>query len=100
MEALRWNDVTGALEAGKEADIVVFDTNDFDWRPLHNPVTNLVYGVTGHSVHTVLIAGEVVLDAKRLTKVDEGALREQVEATDRKILRRIGIEPRSVWPTH
>lgn len=96
--ALRFDDVTGHLSAGMEADVVVFDTADFDWRPLHNPVANLVYGATGHSVHTVLIAGEVVLDGKRLTKVDEAALRDEVEAIDRRVLGQIGIEAAGTWP--
>jgi 5-methylthioadenosine/S-adenosylhomocysteine deaminase len=96
--ALRFDDVTGSLEVGKEADIVIFDTNDYDWRPLHNPIANLAYGVTGHSVDTVLIGGQVVLEGKRSTVFDEDALRDEVEATDRRILKKIGINPRPAWP--
>ncbi len=96
--ALRLDAVTGSLEAGKEADLTCFDTNDFDWRPLHNPVTNLVYGTTGHSVHTVVVAGEILLDAKRLTRVDEQALREEIEKIDLEILTAIGIDPKPAWP--
>jgi 5-methylthioadenosine/S-adenosylhomocysteine deaminase len=96
--ALRWDDVTGSLEAGKEADITCFSTEDFDWRPLHNPVANLVYGSTGHSVHTVLVAGEILLDAKRLTRVDEAEVREAVERIDRDVLGRIGVSPSPAWP--
>ena len=59
--ALWMSDEVGSLEPGKQADIVVFDTDNFDLRPLHNPVANIVYGSTGHSVDTVLIGGEVVL---------------------------------------
>lgn len=96
--ALRFDDVTGSLEPGKQADIVVFDTDDYDWRPLHNPIANLAYGVTGHSVDTVLIGGKVVLENKKSTVFDEDALREEVEATDRRILKKIGIDPSPAWP--
>ncbi|MCE0768746.1 amidohydrolase family protein [Pseudonocardia kujensis] len=96
--ALRFDDVTGSLEVGKQADLVVFDTNDYDWRPLHNPIANLAYGVTGHSVDTVLIGGQVVLENKKSTVFDEDALREEVEATDRRILKKIGIDPAPAWP--
>ena len=96
--ALWMDDVTGSLEPGKQADLVVFDTADFDWRPLHNPVANLVYGVTGHSVDTVLVGGDVLLDHKKLTRVDEGELREQVEQINRRVLREIGIDPAPQWP--
>lgn len=97
--AALWMDAeTGSLERGKQADLVVFDTADFDWRPLHNPVANLVYGVTGHSVDTVLVGGDVLLDHKKLTRVDEGELREQVEQINRRVLREIGIDPQPQWP--
>lgn len=96
--ALWMDDVTGSLEPGKQADLVVFDTADFDWRPLHNPVANLVYGVTGHSVDTVLVGGDVLLDHKKLTRVDEDELREQVEQINRRVLREIGIDPAPQWP--
>ena len=96
--ALWMHDETGSLEPGKQADLVVFDTADFDWRPLHNPVANLVYGVTGHSVDTVLVGGDVLLDHKKLTRVDEEELREQVEQINRRVLREIGIDPAPRWP--
>jgi 5-methylthioadenosine/S-adenosylhomocysteine deaminase len=96
--ALWMHDETGSLEPGKQADLVVFDTADFDWRPLHNPVANLVYGVTGHSVDTVLVGGDVLLDHKKLTRVDEDELREQVEQINRRVLREIGIDPQPHWP--
>ena len=96
--ALWMHDETGSLEPGKQADLVVFDTADFDWRPLHNPVANLVYGVTGHSVDTVLVGGDVLLYHKELTRVDEGELREQVEQINRRVLAEIGIDPLPAWP--
>jgi cytosine/adenosine deaminase-related metal-dependent hydrolase len=96
--ALWMDDVTGSLEPGKQADLVVFDTADFDWRPLHNPVANLVYGVTGHSVDTVLVGGDVLLDHKKLTRVDEAELRGQVEQINRRVLGEIGIDPSPQWP--
>ena len=96
--ALLLQDRVGSLEPGKEADLVVFDTDDFDLRPLHNPVTNLVYGSTGHSVDTVLVAGEVLLRHKQLTRVDEHALRADVERVNRRVLGEIGIEPLPAWP--
>ncbi len=96
--ALWMGDETGSLEPGKQADVIIFDTSDFDWRPLHNPVANLVYGVTGHSVDTVLVGGDVLLEHKKLTRVDEDDLREQVERINRRVLAEIGIDPGPAWP--
>ena len=96
--ALRMQDQVGSLEAGKQADIVVFDTANFDLRPLHNPVANIVYGSTGHSVDTVLIGGEILLRHKQLTCLDEQELRRGVEAINRRVLGEIGIAPLPKWP--
>jgi 5-methylthioadenosine/S-adenosylhomocysteine deaminase len=97
--ALRLDDDVGSLEVGKQADITLFDTDDFDWRPLHNPVSNLVYGATGHSVATVIVAGRVLLEGKQHLTVDVEEARERVERVDRRILKELGIDPRGSWPT-
>jgi 5-methylthioadenosine/S-adenosylhomocysteine deaminase len=96
--ALRMDHLVGSLEAGKQADITIFDASDFDWRPLHNPISNLVYGATGYSVDTVIIAGRVVLEHKEHTQVDIATTRAEVEAADRRILAQIGITPMPKWP--
>jgi cytosine/adenosine deaminase-related metal-dependent hydrolase len=97
--ALRMQDQVGSLETGKQADIVVFDAANFDLRPLHNPVANIVYGSTGHSVDTVLIGGEIVLRHKQLTSLDEQELRRGVEAINRRVLGEIGIAPSPSGPS-
>jgi 5-methylthioadenosine/S-adenosylhomocysteine deaminase len=96
--ALWWSDAAGSLEPGKQADIVVFDTDNFDLRPLHNPVANLVYGSTGHSVDTVLIGGDIVLRHGEHTSLDARALRAEVEKINRRVLGEIGISPLPKWP--
>jgi 5-methylthioadenosine/S-adenosylhomocysteine deaminase len=64
----------GSIEVGKEADIVLFDTNRPEWQPLINPVSNLVYGATGDSVRDVFVMGEQVVAGGRLTRIDEAKL--------------------------
>jgi 5-methylthioadenosine/S-adenosylhomocysteine deaminase len=96
--AMRWDDELGSIEAGKEADLVIFDTDDFDWTPLHNPLTNLVYNATGHSVDTVLVGGEILVQNKELTKLDGQELRARAAEVDRRVLKRIGADPRPAWP--
>jgi len=64
----------GSIEVGKEADIVLFDTNRPEWQPLINPVSNLVYGATGDSVRDVFVMGDQVVTDGRLTRIDEAKL--------------------------
>ena len=58
-------DRIGSIEVGKEADIVLFDTQRPEWQPLINPVANLVYSATGDSVRDVFVAGEQVVAGGR-----------------------------------
>jgi cytosine/adenosine deaminase-related metal-dependent hydrolase len=96
--ALRLEEHIGSLEIGKQADITLFDTDDFDLRPLHNPISNLVYSATGHAVDTVLVAGRVLLDGKQHTTIEVEEARQRVEEIDRRILGELTIEPRLQWP--
>ena len=88
----------GSIEAGKRADLVLYDLNVPEWRPLLNPLNNLVYAATGASVTTVLIDGRIVLDEGRLTTVDEEAVYERVERLARRQIARAGLRIESKWP--
>ncbi len=88
----------GSLEPGKRADLVVYDLDTPEWRPLLNPVNNLVYAATGASVRTVMIDGRIVLDEGRFTTIDERALYERVEILAREQIARAGLSVESKWP--
>jgi 5-methylthioadenosine/S-adenosylhomocysteine deaminase len=97
-EALLLERQIGSIEPGKRADLVLYDLDTPEWRPLLNPVNNLVYAATGASVRTVLIDGRVVLDDGRLTTVDERALYDRVERSSREHVGRAGVSIASRWP--
>ena len=97
-EALLLERQVGSIEPGKRADLVLYDADTPEWRPLLNPVNNLVYAASGASVRTVLIDGRVVLDEGRITTLDERALYERVERLSREHVRRAGVPVESKWP--
>jgi 5-methylthioadenosine/S-adenosylhomocysteine deaminase len=97
-EALGLERLIGSLEPGKRADLVLYDRDTPEWRPLLHPVNTLVYAASGASVRTVLVDGRVVLDEGRLTTVDEGALYAEVERLSRPHVRRAGLPVESAWP--
>src|SRR5205814_7246590 len=57
--ALGLGDEIGAIEAGKRADLVLFDTRRPEWQALWNPVNNLIYNTDGRKVRTVASHGRV-----------------------------------------
>ena len=90
-------DDLGSIEAGKKADLVLFDTKRPEWQALFNPVNNLVYSADGRSVHTVIVDGKVVVEAYRQRFVDERSLMEKVQEVGENILARTGISFPSRW---
>jgi 5-methylthioadenosine/S-adenosylhomocysteine deaminase len=60
----------GSIDVGKKADIVLLDAESPGLVPLNDPVMQLVFGETGSAVHTVVVNGEIVVEAGRPTKVD------------------------------
>jgi cytosine/adenosine deaminase-related metal-dependent hydrolase len=73
-QAMLLPEAIGAIEVGKRADLVLYDLTAPWWTPLNDPVQQLVYGENGSSVHTVLVDGRVVVDARRITTFDAGAV--------------------------
>jgi 5-methylthioadenosine/S-adenosylhomocysteine deaminase len=88
----------GSLEAGKKADVVLFDASRPEWRPLYHPVANLVFAADGHSVDTVVIDGNVVMEGGRILTLDEESVLHELESAGRSILERTGWQPRISWP--
>jgi 5-methylthioadenosine/S-adenosylhomocysteine deaminase len=97
-ESLLMSREIGSIERGKRADLVFYDRDAPEWRPLLNPLNNLVYAATGASVQSVMIDGRMVLDDGRLTTVDERAVYARVEELAREQVRRAGLTVESKWP--
>lgn len=85
-------DDLGAIAVGRLADLVLFDADQPQWLPLHNPVSNLVYSAPGSTVHTVVVGGRVVLEDGHLTNADEDDLRDRVRRTAADVLGRLDRE--------
>jgi cytosine/adenosine deaminase-related metal-dependent hydrolase len=98
-KAFGLGDELGSIEAGKKADLVLFDTLRPEWQALFNPVNNLVYNADGRSVDTVIVDGRIVLEGGKQTFVDADRLYGQVQAIGESLQARTGITfPYSRWP--
>ena len=88
----------GSLEAGKKADLVLFDTRRAEWQTLFNPVNNLVYNADGRSVHTVMVDGKIVVEDHKPLFVDEWELAQKVQGIGEDMLARAGLSFPPRWP--
>jgi 5-methylthioadenosine/S-adenosylhomocysteine deaminase len=88
-QALNLQQHLGSLEPGKQADLVVINGDQPHLIPLYNPYSQLIYAASGADVRTVLIAGQVVVQDRRLLTLDVT----EAMARVREYARRIRAEP-------
>jgi cytosine/adenosine deaminase-related metal-dependent hydrolase len=88
----------GSLETGKRADLVIFDTRDPEWRPLLDPVQNLVLSASSRSVDSVWVEGRQVVKEGRLLTIDLPRLLERVQRASSAVLERVELAPQPPWP--
>jgi 5-methylthioadenosine/S-adenosylhomocysteine deaminase len=73
-KALSLDAVVGSLQAGKQADVIAVDVGALDDAPLYDPASHLVHVVGRERVTDVWVAGERVVQDRKLAMVDEAAL--------------------------
>lgn len=69
-KALGIDHITGSLEVGKSADLIMIDLNSLSMQPIltipmRNFIPNLVYSANGSEVDTVIVAGKVIVKDKK-----------------------------------
>ncbi len=70
--------VTGSLEVGKSADLLVLNMRNYPFLPLNDVAKHLVYSENGSSIETVMVAGRILMQCGRLTSVDEQAAFDEI----------------------
>lgn len=75
--SLLWDDEIGSVEVGKRADLIMLDLDELEWTPFHRPVQTLVYSANSHNVHHSVIDGDIVMEDREVTTMDEEKIKEQ-----------------------
>lgn len=73
--ALHLDNITGSLEPGKRADIVIVDMDSMHQTPYFNVYSSLVYSTKADDVRTVIINGRIVMLDRRLMTLNERAIK-------------------------
>ena len=95
-KALGLGSVTGSLEPGKEADIILVETDSPNMFPVYDPYAALVYSAQSFNVRDVYVAGTCLVRDKKMAHGDfrqiREALDEKMERTDfRKMNNMLGF---------
>lgn len=70
-KALGMADLTGSLETGKKADIIIIDTDKPHLTPIFSPVSHLVYAVKSSDVCFTMINGQILMQNYELETIDK-----------------------------
>jgi 5-methylthioadenosine/S-adenosylhomocysteine deaminase len=84
-EALGLGRLTGSIEAGKAADIVIADLTRPHLTPLYDIYSHMVYSMNSSDISTVLVNGKVVLEDRKLLTADEAEILGKANEWSRKI---------------
>ena len=80
--ALGLDSLTGSLETGKKADVVLIKNDDSPVMfPVLSPYGHVVFQAQRGDVHTVVVNGKVVKYDRKLTGVDLAKARQEIEQT-------------------
>ena len=85
------DEVTGSLEVGKKADIIVLDTDKPHLTPMYNPFSNLVYAVRGHDVRHAIINGSIVMEDRSLRTLDTTEVMARAKEKSVKVQEWVGM---------
>lgn len=69
--ALGLDRITGSLEPGKRADLIVIDTNQPHLTPMYDPFSHMAYAARGADVVHTVVNGRVLMEGRELSLLDE-----------------------------
>ena len=102
--ALGLGDVTGTLEEGKDADIVMVDVSALHFVPLlhgrdFNAPAHLVFTASSHDVSDVWVQGKHLVEGGEVKSVDVMVIAEQSQAAAEELFtRRAALQGRTPSP--
>jgi len=69
--AIGLGDMTGSLERGKQADLIVVDAASPHLVPLYAPHSHIVYAMRGADVNTVVVGGKILVKDRQPVTLDQ-----------------------------
>jgi cytosine/adenosine deaminase-related metal-dependent hydrolase len=88
---------TGSLTPGKQADVILVDTNSLNLFPLNNAYSAIVEAAHVGNVDSVFVAGKARKRHGKLLGIDVKALRAKVDAARDSLFARAGVPADGSW---
>lgn len=70
-KSLLLDHLIGSLEVGKKADIIVFETDSINMKPVYDPYSAIVYSANPSNVETTIVNGQILMHKRELLTIDK-----------------------------
>jgi 5-methylthioadenosine/S-adenosylhomocysteine deaminase len=84
--------ITGSIETGKQADIIILDTHQPHLVPMYHPESHIVYAARGADVRHVLVSGEILIRDFKAVRLDIGHIMSQAREIARRVQARRALD--------
>jgi 5-methylthioadenosine/S-adenosylhomocysteine deaminase len=75
----------GSIEEGKQADIIIVETNAPHATPMYNVYSQLVYALKSSDVASVMIGGKMVMEDRKMLTLDENEILTKAREYQRRV---------------
>ncbi|MBO5478348.1 MAG: amidohydrolase [Clostridia bacterium] len=76
-KALGLEDSIGSITEEKIADIIILNLEEVTTKPLNDTFAEIVYNIKGTNVETTIIGGDILMENRKLRKIDEKNIYEE-----------------------
>jgi 5-methylthioadenosine/S-adenosylhomocysteine deaminase len=84
--------ITGSLDQGKKADILLLDLDSPRMIPCYSVHSNLVYSASSSIVHTVIINGKIVAENGRCNSVNRDEVMREARKIEKSFKKKLGVK--------
>lgn len=88
--ALGLDGITGSLEGGKRADLIVVGVGGARQTPLYDPLSHLVYAAHGSDVQHTIVNGRVLMRSRRVLSLSGSAVLAEARAAAQAVRTAVG----------
>ena len=73
-KALNKENLIGSIAIGKLADLIILDLSSNIAQPINDVFADIVYNAKGTDIETTIVGGNVLMENRKLTSLDENAI--------------------------
>ena len=84
-KALKLDTVTGSLETGKDADLIMINVKNTNMTPVYDEYSAIIYAMNSHNICSSMVHGQWIMKDRNVLNIDEEEVLEQISLMAKEI---------------